>query len=193
MGRKVKIFQTLKDYQNPDEILRDGPFICKWDNSWLGIGYYFWETFLTNAHWWGKSHLKGSYVICEAEYEFDDEKIFDISGGNTQHTADFDSYLTILKRQGFIKEKVTTVSRVFQFIRTHIKSFNYEATRAYGINSIGENLYPEHINRIFFESHLNAYLDLKPAVQICFYKKQTLKLNNYHIIYPDEYVDQYVF
>ena len=67
MGRKVIVFQTLKNKGNPIEIERDGPFICRWENSWMGTGYYFWETFLSNAHWWGKSHLNGDYVICEAQ------------------------------------------------------------------------------------------------------------------------------
>lgn len=193
MGRKVIVFQTLKYKGTPEDIERDGPFICRWENSWMGTGYYFWETFLVNAHWWGKAHLNGNYIICEAEYTFDDEKIFDLSGGNPQHSADFDEYSKFLKKQGFIKDKVTTVSKVFQFLRTHIKGFNYEATRAYGVNSIGEILHPEHIYRMPFELQLGAYLDLRPAIQICFYTKSALNLKNYRVIYPDEFIDQYVF
>ena len=51
MGVK-KIFQTLEDRNNPDEVESQGPFICT-NNPWLGKGYYFWDTFLDLAHWWG--------------------------------------------------------------------------------------------------------------------------------------------
>ena len=48
MGVK-KIFQTLEDRNNPDEVESQGPFICT-NNPWLGKGYYFWDTFLDLAH-----------------------------------------------------------------------------------------------------------------------------------------------
>lgn len=194
MARKVTVFQTLKDKGNPIEVERDGPFICTWQNSWLGIGYYFWETFLGNAHWWGKTHNKNSYIICQAEYTFDDEKIFDLSGGNSQHLLDYESYVKVLKRNGFLKENKTTVSRVFHFMRNHIPGFSqYEAIRAFGVNSIGTFAHPEHIHRMPFESGLNAYLDLRPAIQICFFKKEALQLKDYRIIYPDAYVAEGMF
>ena len=47
MGVK-KIFQTLEDRNNPDEVESQGPFICT-NNPWLGKGYYFWDTFLDLA------------------------------------------------------------------------------------------------------------------------------------------------
>ena len=193
MARQVNVFQTLEDRGNPDIVMRDGPFKCRWQNSWLGEGYYFWEVLLNSAHWWGKSHLKGNYIICEANYRFDDEKIFDLSNGNPQHNLDFDSYLSELTTKGFIKEKVTTVSRVFNFIRTHIKGFGkYEASRAYSPNAIGEK-YPEHLHKLYFEFEKEMYLDMRPAVQICFYSKSALNLNNYHIIHPEKYVDEGFF
>jgi len=39
---KKIIYQTLEDRGNPDEIERNGPFSCNWNNSWLGTGCYFW-------------------------------------------------------------------------------------------------------------------------------------------------------
>ena len=193
MPRKVTIFQTLDDKGNPDDVHRDGPYICRWENAWLGHGYYFWEIFLNSAQWWGKSRYKDNYIICEGNYIFDDEKIFDLSNGNPQHNLDFETYLKELKSKGFIKEKVTTVSRVFIFLKTHIKSFSkYEASRAYSPNAIGTN-YPEHIHRLYFEKDKDMYYDMRPAVQICFYSKKALSLSDYRIIYPEHYIDNGVF
>jgi hypothetical protein len=73
-----KIYQTLEDRGNADDIENHGPFPCKWENTWLGRGYYFWDTFMNNAHWWGKS-VTIPDVICEADCEFSTIKCLDLA------------------------------------------------------------------------------------------------------------------
>ncbi len=53
------VYQTLEDrFTDLDKLEREGPYICSWENSWLGDGYYFWEAFIENAHWWGREIRK---------------------------------------------------------------------------------------------------------------------------------------
>jgi len=193
VGRIVTIYQTLKDKGNPDEVINKGPFECKWNNAWLGKGYYFWEILIDSAHWWGNAHLGGNYIICKAQYNFDDAKIFDLSNGNPQHNLEFEGIINELTKKGFLKKHNTTVSRVFNFVRTHIPSFKiYEATRAYSPNAIGEK-FKEFQRRINYENDKKMYLDLRPAVQICLYSKTSLNFRNYQIIYPKHYIEEGVF
>ena len=65
------LYQTLDDNDNADYVEQNAPFPCDRKNSWLGTGYYFWDTFIENAHWWGEVNYKNSYIICKAVCDFD--------------------------------------------------------------------------------------------------------------------------
>lgn len=189
MPHKV-IFQTLENRDNPDLIERDGPFSCKWDNTWLGEGYYYWDTFIQIAHWWGNIRYNNKHIICQADCDFDTEKCFDLVG-STEHLCIFSDSLDKLKGRGLLTNK-TTVARVLHHMRKTLKIFHYEAIRVYGIDSVSKHKNPEFSYRIIFEHNRFQYLDYKPAIQICIYNKYGLNLKNYKIIFPDEYNSDYV-
>lgn len=187
---RIKIFQTLENRDNPEQIERDGPFICRWNNSWLGTGYYYWDTFLFVAHWWGKMRYNENHIICEAVCEFNDKNCLDLVG-NTNHMNKFFSCVDIMKTKKLVNEK-TTVSRVINYMKETLKAFDYEAIRVYGINSISPDNYPEYTNRLYFEAGKMQYLDVTPAIQICIYNKTGLGMSNYRIIFPAEYDNNYM-
>ena len=60
------LYQTVEDRNNPSEIETEGPFLCVRNNAWLGRGYYFWDTFVELAHWWGNTIYQGKYVVCQS-------------------------------------------------------------------------------------------------------------------------------
>lgn len=187
---KVKtVYQTLEDKGNLEEIKSDGPFPCYWDNTWLGDGYYFWDTFLENAHWWGKSRkYSNGYIICKAIYDHDNNLCLDLVG-NIEHMEWFaNSYYFLKEKEGFADSN-TTVKRIIVYLQ-HLNLFPYDAVRAVGIQS--KSLNSEYSLTFNFEAKLRAYLDLLPPIQICFYKKNSLNLRNYEIVYPQEYSDGYV-
>ncbi|MBS7787652.1 hypothetical protein KIH23_10115 [Flavobacterium sp. CYK-55] len=190
MSRKVSIFQTLENRDNPDYVEYNGPFICKWTNAWLGTGYYFWEAFVENAHWWGKSHLNGNYMICEANCCLNENEYFDLVG-DTTHMKFFHETVLEMKKQGLINKK-TTVSKILQHMRDVSKVLKVDAVRAFGIHSISEHLHPKNIFRMLFEPNKKQYLDFKPPIQICFFKKSGLNMCGYRVIYPDEFNNNYV-
>jgi len=66
----TKIYQTLEERGNPDDIESYRPFICRSKTAWLAHDYYFWDSFIENAHWWGTKIDTDEYVICEAEASF---------------------------------------------------------------------------------------------------------------------------
>ncbi len=194
MSRIRTVYQTLRNKDNPEEVERDGPFPCNWPNAWLGKGYYFWETFINSAHWWGKAHCEGEYFICESACIITDDNCFDLVG-NTLHLMEFSDAIDDMKAKGLINDK-TTVTRVLNYLRNDIKVLKTEAIRAVGYTSIGEKKNSEFIKRMLFEVPREYkpehYLIYAPAIQICFFKKTSLSLNGFRIIFPDEYNNNYV-
>lgn len=190
---KVKVlYQTLKDKENPDYIEENAPFKCNWNNAWLGDGYYFWDTFIENAHWWGQVRHDKSYVICKAECDFSSDLCFDLVG-DTEHMLDFSNCIERLRTEKLLNEN-TTVSRVLTFLKEKISGFNFEAIRVYGIKSISEHKqeYDQYRHRLIFELSKPQYLDYKPAIQLCLFKKKSLNLRNVKIEYPDEYNSDFI-
>lgn len=76
--KKRNLYQAVKDKCNPDEIELKGPFECRRANAWLGKGYYFWESFIELAHWWGRESCDGKYVICLSHCDSSFPNTFDL-------------------------------------------------------------------------------------------------------------------
>ncbi len=123
---KVILYQTLKDRGNIDEIETNGPFQCKSSKAWLGIGYYFWETFIEFAHWWGEVACENSYVISKADAVID-TTCYDLYG-NTNHLLEFHKISKELESK-IINTATITVPNVIEFLKRK-KVFNYKALRA---------------------------------------------------------------
>lgn len=64
------LYNTVRDDDNADYVENNGPFLSG-GNSWFGKGYYFWDSMLSVAHWWGQYHCKEN---------IDQAKEFPISG-----------------------------------------------------------------------------------------------------------------
>lgn len=181
------LYQTVEDRDNPKCIQTKAPFLCSRGDAWIGEGYYFWDTFLSNAHWWGETvYQKNNYVIVKFEAERS-EKILDLHG-NPEQILDFKEITDELKRQSLLDEN-STVSMVIEFLKKHTKFLNqYEAIRVHGTYSKGY----KKIKKMFF-SKLNIkkqFLDLSPAIQICLFKKTSLNLSKGKIIHPIVYLDE---
>ncbi len=184
------VYQTLEDKGNPDYVEKNGPFSCHRKNAWLGIGYYFWESFKENAHWWGETVYKSKYFICQAHYLPDESICFNLID-NPEHIYLFNNTKDEMSKNGLIIPFNTTVSEVLDFLRNTLKIFKFEAIRVYGVNSKSFN--SPYSNRTIFDTkHNTKYLDSLPAIQICFYSKTSLNLKNYTLIYPPEYSDDYL-
>ncbi|WP_139959157.1 hypothetical protein [Flavicella sediminum] len=186
---KKTLYQTLEDREDPQYIEDNGPFKCTWENTWLGPGYYFWDTFVENAHWWGHQRYNKNHVICKHTCEVDDKNCFDLVG-NTDHLTLFSESVAFLRSKNMIKEN-TTLPRVLAMLKK--TGFEYEAIRVSGVNSISKSNieYSEYIKRINFESGRGQYLDYRPPIQICVFKPNGLNLSSAEIVFPDHYNSSY--
>lgn len=80
------LYQTLEDKSNVDYVEENGPFICERRDAWLGRGYYYWDTFVDNAHLWGKKIYNSNnkdYMICLSKVEFSNENVYDLDCPST--------------------------------------------------------------------------------------------------------------
>jgi hypothetical protein len=182
------IYQTLQDRGNHDEVNSHGPYPCKWENTWLGDGFYFWDHFIDNAKWWGTHRYGEKYIICRALCDYNTNSCFDLVG-TVEHLEQFKNSVDFLKSMGKITSK-TTVRRVLNYLRLQTKSLNFAAIRAYGINSISPNspIGMRFSNRMIFEMGKPQYLDLIPAIQICIFSKEEMNLRSFIVVYPEKYL-----
>ncbi len=180
-----KAYQTLEDRDNYDHVEEYGPFKCNHKNAWLGSGYYFWDSFIENAHWWGKegAKYKNGYLICESSFELNEEECFNLLD-NPDHIRTFNHIKELMKENNLYIEGETTVARIIHQIKEIIQVFHYEAIRVYGVNSVSFGSTFSH--RTNFTSNRIQYLDTMPAIQICFYNKNGLNRKGFKIIYPPE-------
>lgn len=190
-----RAFQTLEN-RDIDRVEIDGPFRCNRSDAWLGSGYYFWDTLIDVAHWWGveiAGYDKNGYIICEAFFNLDEARCFNLVD-NKEHLKLLNSTKELMIDEGLYEKDKTTVARIISFIKDQVKAFKYEAIRVYGVNSIGyKSKYGNRTKFVYKESgYSTQYLDSAPAIQICFFNKDSLDLKNFKIVYPAELSDGYV-
>lgn len=190
-----RAFQTLEN-RDIDRVEIDGPFLCNRTDAWLGNGYYFWDSLINVAHWWGveiAGYDENGYIICEALFNLDEARCFNLVD-NKEHLELFNRTKKLMIEKGLYEKNKTTVARIINFLKDQVKVFRFEAIRAYGVNSIGyKSDYRNRTKFIYKESRTTSqYLDSSPAMQVCFFTKDSLDLQDFKIVYPPELVDDYV-
>lgn len=174
------LYQTLENRENADEVENRGPFLCERSDAWLTEGYYFWETFIKNAHEWGKNIYNGNYFICCSKIDYNKVKLYDLN--ETQTLTEFGEMAEqIAKKRG----KEITVRGVLEFLIKNT-TFKYDVIRV-----TGESFYNTKKLPFIYKKYPNR-LSLYPAVQVCIRKKNILGKNNFHIVYPVSYMQDYV-
>lgn len=174
MMKRVKLYQTLEDRGNPEEIEEQGPFDCIRDDRWLACGAYFWEDDLTQAAKWGGKYQNG-YVICESEYDSDNKNYFDLT--TMEH------YESIKKCQVMLEKKSNgdeaTLQRILDFLISENR-FPYKAIR-YAF--VMEDKKP-----IIVSGKYHAILSPPiRSMQVCVLERDFLIDGRFKIIYPPEY------
>lgn len=190
MNQPVTLFQTLRDDGNPDDVEKYGPFKCTRPSAWLGHGFYFWDSHIELGHWWGNVANGSQYIICQARAVIDNS-CFGLHG-NGKHRIEFKEACRLIIEAGISTKKNLLVAQVIEFLKKR-GIFKYQAIRALGINSVGGNPTDNYVvYRLKFVRKSDAtYMDLHPPVQFCLITKTALSLQNFKIVYPPDYVEEY--
>lgn len=168
------IYQTLQDRNDPDEIVKHGPYECTRKNAWLGKGYYFWDSNIDLAHEWGEKSYSGNYIICKAY--FDDSRTFDLVG-NYQHLDILKNVKELIEKQG----RNCTVSIALGYLRTQT-NFREQFT---AIKAKDERR-PEYEEQLPFVFEKKPFMNLAPRIQYCILDHSSIL--DYHIIFPEKYI-----
>lgn len=185
MDSKI-LYQAVDNRDNADDVERFGPFLCQ-RNPWLGNGYYFWDTFIELAHWWGRQGYNSTYMVCQASCLNNLDRIFDLVG-NTTHMQIMKKYKQILEERK--PDTKITPAFIIMHMKNVARVFDYAAIRACGVDSVNYDCELK-VNRLKFRKSGRAYLDLTPAIQICIIDKKQIELSNYKIVYPMECCTNY--
>lgn len=181
--KTTDIYQTLEDRQNDEEVEDHGPYFCseRYANGilksgtkepWLGEGYYFWDTRIADARWWGDTvYSRKGYIICKTTYDQNSPLLYDLVGDIRQ----FDEFIDCAE---LIKKKLNLKTVKFPVVLAYMKKgnvdFNYKAIRVW-----------PHPNT--FEKTPIRFPDAKVVlckpdkIQICFFDK-TLLTEPYRIV-----------
>lgn len=190
----MQAFQTISDKGNPEYILKNGPFISTHDSlndgvgPWIGEGYYFWEHNISLAHWWGKSHILGDYVICSCNLEYDKLQLWDLYNDH-DHLAELDRINKYLNDKLEIPYNDLTLVKVIRYMKDN-DLFTYSAVRVISIGVINEkkNIGEEVMKRMRFSTNHKSYFDIIPPIQVCLYHRKALNLQAYKIVHPEKYL-----
>lgn len=183
------IYQTLEDRQNYSEIENNGPYFCseKDENGllkkgvkepWLGEGYYFWDTRIEDAQWWGNTiYGRKGYVVCHTKYDQHSPFLYDLVGDISL----FDEFIACAK---FIKKRFKKDIITFPIVLNYLKksgSFKYKAVRVWP--------YPNNMEKTIVKfPDFRMVLAKANKIQICFFDK-TLFTEPYRIVYKQSFLE----
>ncbi|GAB3327755.1 hypothetical protein GCM10027299_28810 [Larkinella ripae] len=172
----LECYQTLEDRDNPDDVEKNGPFICSRSDAWLGTGYYFWDSNIQWAESWGQVYTKNGYIICQAQIVYN-ERIFDL-WGNVNHQAAFKSALELLKKRPPTGRPIVA-REVLAFL---VRSGHFAYS---GIRAADE---PKDVVTVKYNKHKAEVLIVNQRVQICLLDKNNLLSHTFRIVFPEKYV-----
>ena len=180
MAVLTDIYQTLEDRGNYEEVESHGPYYCSLTDRrgnlkkgakepWLGEGYYFWDTRIGDARWWGDTiygrYYKG-FVVCHTCYDQHSPLLFDMVGS----VAMFDEFERCVEH---VKAKRHTAHVSFPLVLEYLKrrgDFTYKAIRVWPDPKI-QATNPQI--GVFFPGGLASVRRIE-KIQICFFDKRLL-------------------
>lgn len=176
----VEAYQTLEDRDNIDEIEMDGPFKCTHSKSWLGIGYYLWDTNFDWAKEWGYSAYEKynkDFIIATCRIDLS-KNCFDLVG-SVQNQSDLKEAIKVMIDSGKIKnENQATIPNLIMFLKNQ-GLFQYKSIRACDMHS--------KILKLYFTKD-KEYMVINQRVQICVIEKKDVLLRPFSVVYPEKYL-----
>jgi hypothetical protein len=167
------IYQTLENRCNDKDIEEHGPFFCAMRDQhgnlkegvkepWLGEGYYFWDTRMEDAMWWGEHvYPAKGYIVCHTQYDQHSDLLYDLVG-------DLKAFDEFEQHAKLIKEKMKLAKVTFPLVLAYLKKagkFNFKAIRVWPYSHQGTAV-------VFPGGKLT--LRKTEKVQVCFFDKTLL-------------------
>ena len=161
---------------------------CEDTDAWGGVGYYFWDSFIDLAHFWGEIRCKKKYLIARAEIDVSD-KCLDLHN-NPEHIEEISGTLELLNKINKGEKLPVTLCTIITYLRDQGLLGNYEGVRFLGRNSISRIKSKKFTSVLHVSKDLKkAYqtIDLCPPIQFCLFNLDSLNLKNYSVVFDSDH------
>lgn len=169
----LKIFQTVLETP-PQGVTFSVPIFSKRKTNaygkvisepWLGDGFYFWESSIENAEYWGRTHCCGKYKIYVGEYDSNDIKCLNLVDNYECICFVAQAFKTF---EDVKKRKPKLFCQVIYFLREQQSfrdSYDFARVPADGGMQNGEE--------ILFDQRSRSRYFLVRQIQVCFWQKRS--------------------
>lgn len=178
------LYQTVEDRDNADQVEHEGPVLCVDNKAWFGHGYYFWDSIIDLAHWWGElRYQRNGYIICHTTFlNSRMDEVFDLLG-RPELLLQVEEIIRIIQEETGKKE--VFIPEVIQYLKLHTDFLTrYKAVRGYPKDTMSDSIFGDY--RFKFTKQNRATLDTRPAIQVCVFDKSLLN-GDFRIVYPEHY------
>jgi hypothetical protein len=177
----ITAYQTLEDRDNLDHVEMEGPFACTHRGSWLGSGYYFWDTNMDWAINWGKTAYESrgnEYFIGRCQLDLSKD-CFDLVG-NVAHWKDLLEVFDVFTKSKKIRNQEKIIlPNVIQFMKNN-GLFPFKSIRASDMH--------RNVRRIHFRNDRGEYMIINQRVQVCVIDRQEVLIRPFSIVFPEKYL-----
>lgn len=183
---KTVVHQTIDLTDDAEKVENDGPFKARTaKQSYLGLGYYFWDNHIELAHWWGKIHCGNSYYICDSEFHIDYEDFFDIVG-RREHQIFLRDTINKLKWNNLSIGQIIEGLKKMNITHPTTGIFPYKAIRAIDLEKVVNDDDVYHYSEREKDGITTklGIANLSPSIIICLLEKNRVHLLDYKILYP---------
>lgn len=175
------------------------PIYCSTSEARLGWGYYFWDSLIQAAHWWGRTHYRDNYIICQSFYDAHSDRYFDLVGDLT-HREMLRECADELRKRKQEDFSLAEVLELLKIVRPQFKEL-YWAIRAEAVNKRysdgkldiplykGKSSSCEETDISFAHGDRRLVVSCSQRVQVCVMNLAFLLEGEYRSVYP-EYRDE---
>lgn len=187
MSRVFKIYQTLEQRYNHNDVEENGPFPCKHDVSWAYQGYYFWEHHIELGKFWGDTIYKSKnkeYIVCESEYELNEDLCYNYEGNPFLRDEFFES-ISALIESGALRE-TDNLHKIIKYMK-QTEIILHDAFRFVGDPTMArQNEYYDGLLIRAKPKGMNVELRRIREVQIVFFDKFACNRSGFDIVYESD-------
>ena len=115
-------------------------------------------------------------------------KVYDLVG-HPELLQEIETASKIITK-GTGQNEILHIPEIIEYLKRKTSFLSkYGAVRAYPLDTLPEEMSKEY--KIKFNNRNRAFIDLRPAIQFCFFDKSLLN-GDYHIVYPETYCNEMV-
>ncbi|MBF1311941.1 MAG: hypothetical protein HXN06_02310 [Porphyromonadaceae bacterium] len=194
--KKTALYQAIDGGRNA---VPEVPIYCSTSEARLGWGYYFWDSLIHAAHWWGRTHYRDNYIICQSFYDAHSDRYFDLVGDLT-HREMLRECADELRKRKQEDFSLAEVLELLKIVRPQFKEL-YWAIRAEAVNKRyldgkldiplykGKSSSCEETDISFAHGDRRLVVSCSQRVQVCVMNLAFLLEGEYRSVYP-EYRDE---